>query len=76
MNDTFETDFLTPKGGFALGVASVLNIGGNFFHYNYSATPQEADARALRSDWQIIGQDIRNAFKLHDPKQCELALEF
>lgn len=52
----------------------MLNIGGNFFYYNYSRTPQAADGKAIRSDWQMVGQDIRNGMKQYDPLQTELPL--
>jgi hypothetical protein len=74
MNDIIMTDFLTAKSSFGLGFASVMNIGGNFFYYNYSPTPAEADARALACDWRMTGRDISLALKHHDPKQRELPL--
>ncbi|MGD0060843.1 MAG: hypothetical protein ABSD58_15615 [Verrucomicrobiia bacterium] len=55
-------------------MSSVLNIGGNFFQYNYSPTPDRADARALLSDWLMVGQDIATAMKQRDPQQSELPL--
>ncbi len=59
MNGNFKTDFLTATSTFVIGMGSVLNIGGNHFQYNRSATSEEADEIALASDWQVIGQDIR-----------------
>ena len=59
MNGNFKTDFLTVTSTFVIGMGSALNIGGNHFQYNRSATPEEADKIALESDWEVIGQDIR-----------------
>jgi len=68
----FKTDFLTPSSGFLVGAGSVLNIGGNYFFYNYSSTPQEADGRAIRCDWHVVGQDITRAMRQSSPQQTEL----
>jgi hypothetical protein len=38
-------------------------MGGTLVEYNISRTPQEADARAIASDWAITGKDIVTAFK-------------
>jgi hypothetical protein len=77
--NNIRTDFLTPRSSFGLGMASVMNIGGNYYHYNYSATTEEADANAIRSDWQMVGRDILSALKRaarSDLKQRELPLKF
>jgi hypothetical protein len=55
------TDFLTPSSSFRIGAGSAFSLAGNYFEFNRSRTPAEADARALRSDWQIVGQDITRA---------------
>jgi hypothetical protein len=56
-----STDFLTPSSSFVIGAGSAFSLGGNYFEFNASRTPAEADARALRSDWQVAGQDIATA---------------
>ena len=40
------------------GAATVLDLMGIFKLYNYSESPWEADAAALRSDWLMTGQDM------------------
>ena len=60
MNST-RTDFLTPTSSFLLGMGTVLNIDGKFFEYNVSNSTEEADALAIKSDWSIVGQDIKSA---------------
>jgi hypothetical protein len=57
----FYTDFLAPESGFVEGMGTVLNICGNYYTYNYSPSDEEADATALRKDWESIGQDFRRA---------------
>ena len=43
------------------GAARVLDIAGNFDSYNESATPLEADARAIANDWMMVGRDMSAA---------------
>ena len=35
-----------------------MDMFGTFDSYNTSLSPTEADARAIRSDWGIVGQDL------------------
>jgi hypothetical protein len=53
------TDFLFARPSFSGGMAAVMDLCGILVsEYNRSPTPQEADFRALRSDWTIIGMDL------------------
>lgn len=61
MGTDLKTDFLVPTSSFMVGVGSVMNIGGDYFEYRLSASPEEADALALRSDWNNVGKDVGNA---------------
>lgn len=72
-----KTDFLVPTSSFLLGLATLANIPGNFFRYNESTTGSEADARAIRNDFAMVGQDIREAANqvINPPTQMELPLE-
>jgi len=58
---TIRTDRLFVTTGYVIGAGSVLNIAGNYFSFNTSDSPEEADAKALQSDWMIVGQDIQEA---------------
>jgi hypothetical protein len=60
MNNRSKTDFLCPTSSFLMGLASVLNITGNFHEYNTSENP---DGIAIASDWRMIGHDVRDALK-------------
>lgn len=51
--------FVTPS--FLMGMGSVLNISGNYFPFSEASSPEEADLRAIASDWGVIGNDIRIA---------------
>lgn len=55
----YKTNFLLPKNNFWVGLGSILNIAGSYFNYNYSKTAQEADYRAIYSDWKNIGDDLK-----------------
>lgn len=53
-----KTDFLLPRNSFMVGLGSVLNIAGSYFDYNSSKTAEEADLKALFSDWINVGKDM------------------
>jgi hypothetical protein len=61
MNKTVKTDFLFAQPSFASGAARLLDLWGQFDDYNGSETPAEADAKAIASDWLVVGQDIVDA---------------
>lgn len=54
---------LFAQTGFIQGAARVLDLGSrlNRHVYNYSLTPDEADAWALYRDWMALGDDMRGA---------------
>ena len=60
------TDYLFATPSFLSGMASVLDIGSTLTHYNTSDSPEEADARAIASDWAMVGQDIRSAISAYE----------
>jgi len=55
---TTKTDFLFATPTLIGGAATVFSLGGFRPSYNQSETPSEADARAIRSDWAITGDDM------------------
>jgi hypothetical protein len=60
MNNRFKTDFLSASSSFLTGVGSVVNLRGHLYDYNSSDDP---DQLAIAQDWQMVGQDIRDALK-------------
>jgi hypothetical protein len=54
--------FLFADPSFMTGMARVYDLGGLFDDYNYSTTPEEADARAIWSDWVAVGNCLWEAF--------------
>ena len=39
-----------------------MDLFGTFDGYNTSSSPSEADAKAIQSDWGMVGQDLNKAF--------------
>jgi hypothetical protein len=63
MNRRYRTGFLFSSPSFLVGAGSVLNIGGNYFEFNYSSHSEDSDWKAILADWSIIGEDIQEAEK-------------
>ena len=42
-------------------MARVVDLGGTLNEYNYSISPRRADYYAIRSDWNVVGDDISEA---------------
>ncbi len=59
-----STTYLFSDATFSMGIGTVGNIAGNFYGFNYSKSPEEADFRAITSDWKMVGSDIRSALVL------------
>lgn len=55
------TDFLFAQPSFLTGVARTFDLFGLFDQYNESPSPEEADLRALRCDFIMVGQDLITA---------------
>lgn len=58
-----STDFLISESTLITGFGTAVNLAGNFYRFNTAATSVEADMRALRSDWIIIGQDLSDVME-------------
>jgi hypothetical protein len=72
MNKQIQSDFLFARPSFASGAASTFDLWGQLTDYNSSATPAEADANAIFSDWAITGQDIFDAIE-QCASECDAA---
>ena len=59
MNDYAALLFARPS--FLEGAARTLDMGNTFTQYNIMSSPEQADAAALRSDWQAVGDDLKQA---------------
>lgn len=57
----YRSDYLFSAPSFSIGAGSVFNIAGNYFQFNYSHSDVEADAKAILSDWGVVGNDLLEA---------------
>ncbi len=60
--------FLFSNPSFLSGMSCVLDLGGTLNEYNVSATNEQADSLAIRSDWAVVGADIMEAVTSDDQK--------
>lgn len=58
-----RTSMLFATPGFLGGVATVLDLGSTLTVYNNSDSPDEADQKAIYSDWSAVGDDITDTFE-------------
>jgi hypothetical protein len=70
-NKIYQTDFLFPKPNKLQGIATIFNLWGLYFLYNGSKDGDEADRRAIQSDWGMIGQDLKDVL---DKVEAELQI--
>ncbi|MFH1489676.1 MAG: hypothetical protein ABII06_12310 [Pseudomonadota bacterium] len=56
-----RSDILFATPSFLGGLSSVLDLGSTLTQYNTAATPAKADANAIKSDWEAVGNDLRVA---------------
>lgn len=61
--------FLFGSFGFFEGMARVMDLGATMVVYNDSPTIEEADSRALESDWRAVGDDIKSAMTSYAEKE-------
>jgi len=53
-----ETKYIFPAANFITGMGSILDIGGNYYKPKYHNNP---DYHAIVSDWEVVGNDMRQA---------------
>lgn len=66
MNKKVQSDFLFAQPSFGSGMARNLDLWGSFDDYNRSETGAEADAKAIASDWLVVGQDLSDVLEQHE----------
>lgn len=52
-----------PPMGYLTGMGSVLNLRGDYFGDTIPENGPERDKRAIASDWQTVGDDIRQVLR-------------
>lgn len=60
-----RTDFLFPKRNFLTGFSNVLNLFAAGSKFNTSQDSSEADFKAIKTDWDMVGQDFRKSMSEH-----------
>lgn len=60
-----RTTFLFAIPNFISGCARLLDIGGVYDIYNESRDGNAADARAVYSDFRMVGQDLQWAMETY-----------
>lgn len=63
-----KTSALFIQPSFWRGTARVMDLFGTLTRYNTYPTAQEADRRAMKRDWEVVGQDLKNAIKEYESK--------
>lgn len=58
---------LYARPSFLEGIARLFDVGGMLNTYNQSRTPEEADYRAILSDWEAVGRDLTSVFPKTKP---------
>ena len=66
MGNKPKTDFLVASSSLLSGAGRLFDWYGQFDVYNTSPSPAEADARAIASDWGVVGQDIVHAMEEYE----------
>jgi hypothetical protein len=69
-----RSDFLYASPSFLEGVSRIMDFGNTLNEYNYSQSDEEADEKALRMDWAMVGVDLRNAMKIAKSQRDEPTL--
>lgn len=59
------SDYLFARPKAIYGLASLFDVWGSPCPYNYSASDEEADARATWSDWLVTSRDLRDGMRKH-----------
>lgn len=54
---------LYERPSFLEGIARLFDFGGWLNQYHYSSSNEEADSRAIESDWRFVGEDLREAIR-------------
>ncbi len=64
-----KSTFLFARPSFASGVSRIMDLGATMQIYNDCKTENEADFKALKKDWEAIGEDIFGAVNKYEQKK-------
>lgn len=60
---------LFDRPSFLDGMARVLDLSGSLNIYNNSHSAAEADMKAIRSDWEVVGKDLGDTIEFERQKK-------
>lgn len=66
MHRIHTSSILVARPTLLEGIARVMDIGNTLQAYNDSDSDQEADTKALKHDWRIVGDDLRGAISQYE----------
>ncbi len=66
MKNIYSSSRLFAEPSFLEGMSRMLDLGATLQDYNISETEQEADIRALKSDWCAVGEDLNFSIKNYE----------
>ena len=61
-----KSTFLFARPSFVEGMARVVDLGSTMQVYNGSKSEKEADTKALKKDWEAVGEDILGATEKYE----------
>ncbi len=67
---------LFARPSFLEGLSRALDLGATLNVYNYDRDPEEADARALFSDWLAVGDAIAGSIEKFESDNPQKEFEF
>lgn len=73
MKNIYSSSRLFAEPSFLEGMSRMLDLGATLQDYNISETEQEADTKALRSDWRAVGEDLKFSIKNYEQKLTKTA---
>lgn len=65
-----STNFLFNQPSFLRGISRILDLGSTSNIYNSFDSDDRVDYRAVMSDWNMIGEDMRGAMNEYK-KHCD-----
>ena len=68
---TYRIFGLYARPSFWEGLARLIDIGGTLNDYNMFESDEQADTRALLSDWEAVGGDLRAAMEQFEKENRE-----
>ncbi len=69
-NIKIKSSDLFSKPSFSKGVSRILDLFGNLDQYDYR---DDADAHAIKKDWENVGSDLKSSIEKYGATQTRQA---